>query len=210
MDAVAESFRILRVTIEGRLQHPSVIAVSAALGCEGTTYVACGLARAFSETGRRTLLVDANPAASGIADELASGGGKPNLSLVSLPLPEACAGLNVGEIVGAMREEYAVVIVDTPPLTASSIALEFARVADNVLLAVRLGRRIQKADQDLRKQVTELGARVIGIVPTRADRSRRPSNTQDTGRVVASVDRIPHISRFTARDARHARLTEVS
>jgi len=70
MVPLEENFRILRVRVESREPVPSLIAVSAAMRGDGTTYVACGLARAYAESGRRTLVIDANIANPGVAGEL--------------------------------------------------------------------------------------------------------------------------------------------
>jgi Mrp family chromosome partitioning ATPase len=195
MEPVGESFHILRVTVLNHIVLPSVIAVTAASNDDGGTCVACGLARAFAQTGRRTLIVDANPGKRTVGSELGipeppvsrqatvRETGFLNLSLAALPRRESAdAAFDVGRFVSEMRSEYTITIIDAAPIATSSLSIEVAQAADTVLLAVRLGRRLRKADHDLRKLLADLNTNVLGVVPTRAgrdDHAARPPKANE-------------------------------
>ena len=188
MQTLEENFRILRVRVAGDVQAPAVIVVSAALPGDGATFVACGLARAFAEAGQHTVLVDANAANPGVAAELglspiapvrgsdlhARNGEIARLSVASLV---GTAGApqtgSVSALLDAMRARFAVTVIDAGALPSSAAALELARSADGVVLALKLGRRPSGADLEVRRVSEGRGGfSLLGIVPTRA-RGRR-------------------------------------
>jgi Mrp family chromosome partitioning ATPase len=186
MREVSEAYENLRVRVEARAELPAIVLVSAAQHGDGTTSVACGLARAFAAGGQRTLLIDANPVPAGVAGELgvsplpplaplahdfgARNGEFPRLSLVAAPL-EGGAEAAFATLLRESTERFAVTLVDAGPLPASSVAVRVARCADAVILAVRLGRRPSEND---REAIELAGQRFIGVVPTRA-RAVRPA-----------------------------------
>jgi Mrp family chromosome partitioning ATPase len=195
MRPLEENFRILRVRVEAQTEFPALLVVSSAKRSDGVTFVACGLARAFAEAGQRTLLVDANTAHPGVAQELAldpirpgrtttelnaRNGEIPRLSVASLVTPAEGGVVGDGklsDLLDEMRAAYSVTVVDAATLPTSSTALQLAHAADGVLFAVRLGRRIDAADYELRRIATDQSARVLGVVPTRA-RLRREARAR--------------------------------
>jgi hypothetical protein len=82
------------------------------------------------------------------------------------------------------------VVVDAPPIPNSGLALELAESADGVLLAVRLGRRPEAADIELRRLLGEISTRVLGVVPTHA-RRRRDFAPHAPSPVAAVTDLLP-------------------
>jgi Mrp family chromosome partitioning ATPase len=187
MPSLEEGFRILRVTVEGRLTLPAMIVVSAALSHEGTTYVAQGLARAFAEAGRRTLLLDTSGGDRSSPHRRIDGAGA-NLVLAAFDAHERAR--IVAELRAEGRAQYAAIVVDAPPIPESGLALELAETADGVLLAVRLGRRPEAADIELRRLLGEISTRVLGVVPTHA-RKRRDFAPHAPSPVAAVTDLIP-------------------
>jgi len=189
MRPLSESFDVLRMRVEARAALPMLVLVSAAQRGDGTTSVACGLARAFAADGRRTLLVDANLSRAAVADELevdplplitaaasdlgARNGEVPRLSLVAIPA-ETVRELHLPRLLRTARENFAVTVIDAAPLPACSTALELARCADAIVLAVRLGRR---SSDDDREAVVLAGERLLGVVPTRPQSARKSGFT---------------------------------
>ncbi|HYZ17519.1 MAG TPA: hypothetical protein VE591_14005 [Candidatus Acidoferrum sp.] len=200
MRPLEENFRILRVRVEAQAALPALLVVSGAKRSDGATFVACGLARAFAEAGHRTLLVDANTANPGVAQELdvaplrpgrgrtdlgARNGEIPRLSIASLMSPAdggTFGEANLEGVLEEMRSSYSVTIIDAAALPNSSTALQLAHAADGLLLAIRLGRRPDRADHELKRLLGQETPRLLGIVPTRA-RSRRDDGPPG-GRVV--------------------------
>jgi len=212
MQSSEEKFRFLRI----RIQHEAapqalVIVVGAAQPGDGATYVACGLARAFAEAGHRTLLLDANPVSAGIADELGitavADASNPqrldrNLSLASLYEREKrlVADDDLDLIIAGVRSRYAVTIVDASVIPGSGGALQLARIADGVLVAVRLGRHPCAADHEMKLLLQPdgvLGHKAFsGIVPTRATKRRIPRPKEATTSLPAVANLI---DRFVGR-----------
>ena len=203
MHSIEENFRFLRVRVQHEVALPALVVVGAALRGDGTTYVACGLARAFAEAGHQTLLLDANPRNSGIADELGmttiSNAAKPdlidrNLSVASLFEREerVVADDELAEVVAGVRSHYAVTIVDAPVIPGSGAALQLGRAADGVLVAVRLGRRPCAADHEMKLLLQPgglLGNKAIsGVVTTRAAKRRSPRPSTATASVPPLAD----------------------
>lgn len=211
MKILDESFRLLRVRVQHGTVFPALIVVGSALRGDGTTYVACGLARAFAEAGHETLLLDANPRNSSIADELdmTFGANSPKPERVSEHFSVASLfdhderlleDEELGRVVSHVRSNYAVTIVDAPVIPGSGAAVQIARIADGLLVAVRMGRRPVAADYDMKLLMQPGGLigdkAVSGIVPTRAVKRRlRPGEAVPS----LSVPLMDVIGRATSR-----------
>ena len=207
MYELEESFRILRVTVESRRPDAAVVAVGSALPNDGTTFVACGLARAFAEAGRSTLLVSAS-SVDKVADELSMRippsfslpnaavlrvEREPNLNVAYLPVNGGRRSPNskTVDLLRELRSEYDMIVVDVESIPDSGQALELAREADSVLVAVRMGRKPSKADRSL---AAELGDAIVGVVPTNP-RRRLPDADQETVRTAApALEPLPRLA----------------
>ncbi len=208
MYQLEESFRILRVTVESRRPQAAVIAVGSAVPGDGTTFVACGLARAYAEDGRSTLLVGATSTVT-IAEELgirmpqaysaqnasvARVAREPNLDVAYLPPANGHPGgkAQTRALLRELRSEYDVIVVDVESIPASGHALELARAADSVLVAVRLGRKPAKADRQL---AAELGDAILGVVPTKPHRRPVGSDTEPIRSSQPALEPMPRLSK---------------
>jgi hypothetical protein len=85
-----------------------------------------------------------------------------------------------------LRGSYPVIVVDTEAVPDSSYALELAREADAVLLAVRMGRRGGPADRTTKRLLEECNAKILGVVPTLA--SSRTLATADVAHRVPAIE----------------------
>ena len=198
MSGVNEKFRILRVCVEDQAPVPSVVVVSSALRNDGASYVATGLARAFAESRHRTLLIDANGNDTGAMDGLA-GIQTPRLSVRAMFGEDTKQ--DVGATLDALRKEFDVVIVDAPPVPGSSLALSLARASDGVILAVRLGRRISEADNEMMRLLSE--RRILGVVPTgRPEQSSSPARVRVPQPVAEMFERLLGPARRAAKGLR--------
>jgi Mrp family chromosome partitioning ATPase len=182
MNNLEESFRILRASLEVKFSGSAVFTVTSADHNDGAGYVAAGLARAFAEAGESALLVSASREEASSAHALAqSSRGEstplgatvqdaefPTLQIVApSKLNEAPASRNLKETLSEMREKFRVIVVAVDPLHGSASSFEYARESDGILLAVRLGRSPQSADQELLRALNACGTETIGVVPTR-------------------------------------------
>ncbi|MBW4475035.1 MAG: ParA family protein [Stenomitos rutilans HA7619-LM2] len=99
-------------------------------GGVGKTTTAINLAAAFAETDR-VLLVDADP--QGSATWWAGRGDRPmHFDLKQETNPEQLAALRHGE--NHPGEDYAIVVVDTPPALASEVLTAIIPIADYIIL----------------------------------------------------------------------------
>ena len=170
-----------------------VIAVTSAGPGEGKTTVAANLAQAAAETGRRVLLVDGDlrkprlhkvfnaPNDWGLSDLL--GGIKPPAGTPGTVAATGCRGLHLltagsaatniasllhspraSEFLRRMREEFEMIIIDTPPMLQMPDARLLGRMADAVILVVRSGDTTKETAAAASQRLAEDGTRVLGAV----------------------------------------------
>jgi Mrp family chromosome partitioning ATPase len=180
---VDEQFDALRSKIEAAVETPSVILVSSACAGDGKSVTAYGLAASFSASGYRTALIDANHLSPTLGDERGpvsleqfAGSGPVNfargssdgsfgvISLINDSVRRNASRPTLARAVNACRESYEILIIDTAPLGDSSLAMMLANQADAIILAVREGRAIKRADHDLIKSIDASGLPTLGTV----------------------------------------------
>ena len=174
-----------------------VIVVTSGTGGEGTTTTVAHLATTLAEVGRSVLVISADlrrprlhlyfdrPREPGLADLLRA----PDVrSLTDLDLTTAIRGVrfvasgapvdnpgplldHAGDLLRDARGLGDFVLVDSPPLLATSDAAELARHADGVLLVVRAGRTSIGAATRSVELLERLGIPVIGAVLVASDSS---------------------------------------
>jgi len=163
----AEAFRTLRTAVTLNAAASGRLLVSSSEPGDGKTTVTVNLAVAFAQSGKRTLLIDADLRKPGLTTRLAlkSHAGVADLLLSDQPIGEAAAefihhaeepGLDVlptgmrrpnpAELLGSPRfaeliawaeSQYDQVLVDCPPVLAVSDAQIVGRMVDGALLVVR-------------------------------------------------------------------------
>ena len=188
----AEAYRLLRTNLlfslpDGPLH--TVLVTSPAPG-DGKTTVAANLAIAFAQQGMRVLLVDGD-LRRGRVHDLFHMSREPGLSEVLLgeahldaaarPTPvNGLYALSTGslpdapnELVGSevmrtfLREstrEYAMVVIDSPPVLAASDAAVMSTLSDATVVVVRAGRTHEDEAQATLSQLEAVGAKVVGAV----------------------------------------------
>ncbi|HUR95835.1 MAG TPA: polysaccharide biosynthesis tyrosine autokinase [Gemmatimonadales bacterium] len=171
----------------------TLVVTSAAPG-EGKTLTAANLAVTLAYDGLRVLLVDCDirrprvhgmfkvPRAPGLMELLTSShapGSSPvpairETSIAGLSvlpcgaLPSNAANLLSGTrmrvLLQELREQFDIIVLDTPPVLATADAGIVASLTDGVLLVVRAGTTDRNAAQRACQQLANVGARVIGTV----------------------------------------------
>jgi capsular exopolysaccharide synthesis family protein len=188
-----EAFRSIRALIcHGQPDGcPRSILVTSAQPAEGKSFVAVNLAVALAGTGQPVLLVDADlrrsschqvfdiePSAVGLSSLLAHGYSPesaiigtdiPNLAFLPAgPRPPDPAALLSSEqarrLFAVLSEQYAFVVVDSPPLLTASDAAVVSLQVEGVLLVVRAHATPLEATQLARDRLERLGARIVGVV----------------------------------------------
>ena len=173
--------------------RPRVIALTSANPREGKTTVASNLALALAEIGRRVLLIDGDlrqprlhdifkvSNAWGLTDFLA--GTKPPEGSEAMVAGTAYGGLYVLpagtaassisnllhspralELLKRMRQEFDMVIIDTPPMLQMPDARLLGRLADGVIMVVRSAKTTKETAAAAGQRLEEDGTRVLGTV----------------------------------------------
>jgi protein-tyrosine kinase len=188
----SEQIRRLRTDLllqSAQTPRASMIVLLSPAGGEGRSQLAAELAIAFSQLGRRTLLVDADlrrprqhelfgtDSGHGLAQTLAGGGapamirvdGLPYLSLVTagstVPNPsELLASKHAERLVGIWRHEFQFVVIDSPPVEAFSDGLIMAALAGRVLVVCRANISTHQSMKDMLRRLVSTQAHILGSV----------------------------------------------
>jgi capsular exopolysaccharide synthesis family protein len=188
----AEAYRLLRTNLlfslpDGPLR--TVLVTSPAPG-DGKTTVAANLAIAFAHQGMRVLLIDADMRRGRVHD-LFRVGRDPGLSQVltgavtfeAAVRPTPVTGLFIlptgvlpddpNELVGAegmrtmlgeLAREFAMVVVDSPPVMAASDAAVMSTICDATVVVVRAGQTHEEEARHTLRQLSMVGGNVVGAV----------------------------------------------
>lgn len=163
---VQEAFRELRL----RLMYahgsagPMMVAISSPGPEEGKTFISSNLALSFAETGRRTLLIDADTRRGdmhhilgverkpGLVDYLSGGRAEgliqkteyPNLHVLAsgtrlARAPELLTGSQMQRLLTRLKSHYEVIIVDTPPMAAGADAFQLGLLTGAMAIVFRAG-----------------------------------------------------------------------
>jgi succinoglycan biosynthesis transport protein ExoP len=188
-----EAFRSLRAIVRHtrKMDAPRAILVTSAQPQEGKSFAAVNLAVSLAEGGEQVLLVDADcrraschrafglePPSVGLSSILYRGlppevamltTGVTNLTFLPAgpkpPDPSALLASDAARaLLATLRERFAWVIIDSPPVLAVSDASELASMVDGVLLIVRANTTPIEAVQITRDRLESVGARMLGVV----------------------------------------------
>ena len=187
-----ESFKTLRTNIEFCGDQVRVICVTSALPGDGKSTVSYNLARAFAESGRPTLLIDADLRKSVMRKKICrSGDAGYGLSYYLIGRKKFeetvcmtdCTNLNVifsgafppnpSELLGSSRfvdlietvkTQYSIVIIDTPPIGSVIDAAVVARVCDGSVLVLKDSAISYGYAQRCKEQLEASKAPILGCV----------------------------------------------
>jgi capsular exopolysaccharide synthesis family protein len=187
---LAECVRGIRTSLLHGPECPRVIAITSPTPGEGKTTVAANLAASLAESGRRTLIVDADlrrprlhevfgvSNSNGLADLLVGAYADPldftvavSEGLWFLPAGVAAFGgpglLHEAATLGllqSLRREFDSLILDGPPALAVSDARTLSSLADGTILVVRAGVTDPEDAIDAKALLEADGAHLLGVV----------------------------------------------
>jgi len=196
----AEAYKALRTnllfsTLDRELK--TIVVTSSGPG-EGKSRTAANLAVVLAHAGQRTLLIDAdfrrpslhrvfgkirnvglsNLAVQDVAERAAVSAVEdvPNLWLItSGPIPpnpsELLGSGRVKELISRFRQDFAYVILDTPPVNAVTDAAILAAAADGTILVVEQGRTTFPGLQHAKQLLDRVGAHGVGVVMNKVRRA---------------------------------------
>jgi len=192
MSQVVESFRTLRLAVRYEFPQnaPVVLSVSSPSANDGKSLVSSNLAIAFASAGHRTLLIDGDvrrgglhgtfdiPVTPGLVEYLSNGVGLDAVvkstateNLFLLPrgarasrAPELLVSDRMAGLIQIARQQFDVVIIDSPPFIAGVDAYALAAAAGNILVVLRQGVSDRKLAAAKLSIVDRLPIRFLGAV----------------------------------------------
>lgn len=194
----AEVFRGLRTALcfSASGAKCRVIQITSANPRDGKTTVAANLAVSFAQSGKRVLLVDGDlrrpridavfgvQPEAGMVEVLAgetelvdavTASGVENLWLLPCGRQpanpaEVLSSPEFEQLIGIVREQYELVIIDSPPVLAVSDPAVIAPRADGVLLTVRITKHGRPEVVQARQILAGIGSKLLGVVVNSSDK----------------------------------------
>lgn len=195
---ISESYRALRTAIllSASGSPPKVMLITSALPQEGKTTTSINTAVVLAQKGARVLLVDADLRRPSIhkvfnikpkvgLSTLLTGSSKVENTITHVPqvpnlflLPAGPPPPHPAELLGSplmkqfieqWREQYDHVIFDTPPALSVTDSILLSVEMDSVVLVIRSGNTTKAALRRTRELLTQVNARVLGVVVNAVD-----------------------------------------
>ncbi len=190
----AEAFRTLRTTLAFRGEELECVAVSSSEPGDGKTTILANLGLSFAQSGKRTLLIDADlrrpgltrlldlKGQPGLSDILSSSGdlvrlaesvryrvGNETLDVIpSGPRPLDPTGLlasgRFAELLSWASGHYDQILIDSPPLLVASDAAIVGRMAGGLVLVVQPQKNHRRLVVRAVEEARAVGLHLIGIV----------------------------------------------
>jgi tyrosine-protein kinase Etk/Wzc len=197
MSAAAEAFRGLRTSVQ--FSKPDAVVqtllVTSASPGEGKSTVASNLAAVIAQSGRRTLLIDADlrrprvhtlfgmSKTPGLTEYISGQGEERDITVgddfdvlpagTMVPNPAEYLGSKAfRDLLEAFRQTYDVVVIDAPPVLAATDPVLLSTQVDGTVVVAAAG---QTKDFELEHAVEEIhgvGGDVLGVVFNRFDVSK--------------------------------------
>lgn len=188
----AEAFRQLRTNLQFLdVDRPvRILVVTSSVPHEAKSTTATNLAVSFAESGRRVLLIEADlrrpkvadylgfersvgltnvlTGAVGVEDAVQPWGSTGMFVLGSGPIPpnpsELLGSTAMSSLLTTLRQEYDIVVIDSPPLLPVTDAAVTAKHSDGCLLVVRYGKTKRGQIQTALRSLRSVDARILGTV----------------------------------------------
>ncbi|WP_217558546.1 CpsD/CapB family tyrosine-protein kinase [Paenibacillus sp. GbtcB18] len=205
MSPISETYRTLRTNIQysGVDGEIRTLMVTSASPWEGKSTTIDNLAVVYAQTDKKVLLIDADlrkPTAhrtfglsnrTGLTDVLTRQAEVeealketdiPGLYVMTCgtvpPNPSEILGsLRMKELLERLKQEFDVILIDTPPVLAVSDAQVVATQCDGVVLVVNAGGVKRELVQKARDSLQFVHARVLGVVLNKVARKDAKMNT---------------------------------
>ncbi len=197
---LAESFRQIQANLAFSLSaRPSkVILITSSSPGEGKSTMAANLAEALAESSKKVLLIDGDlrkpdahryfslPNASGLTSAFLAGTevtpaffghiGYSLAVLTSGPIPpnpgELLSSPRLAAMLTALRDQFDIIIIDSPPLLGLADASLWLSLADGVILVARRGRTRRGAYESALAAIRSSSIPLIGTVLNGVDRRK--------------------------------------
>ncbi len=203
MSPISEAYRVLRTNIQFSAidQAMQVITVTSAQPREGKTTTISNLAVAYAQDGKRVMLIDADlrkptlhrvfartnrkgltnvlANISTLEDEMQATDVDQLFLLTSGPMPpnpaEILATKRMGMLLDELRQQFDVILIDTPPALALTDAQVIASRSDGVLLVVSSGKTKRDLIRKCKANLEYVNANLLGVVLNNQNRREAES-----------------------------------
>lgn len=194
-----EAYKTLRTNVEFSGDNIKVVAVTSCTPNEGKSSIAYELAASFAQNGKKVLLIDADLRKSVLIRKHFKG--KVRYGLVhylvgKYPFDNVCCETNIknlyiafagpvppnpSELLGNQRfktmleeakQEYDMVVVDTPPLGSVIDSAIVAKECDGVMLVIASGEISYRFAQKVKEQLEKSECRILGCILNKVDMSK--------------------------------------
>lgn len=198
---MAEKFDTLATILQSGEAPPKTILVASSVPKEGKTTVSVDLAVALARQGKRTLLIDGDmrvPSVHNIfglsnsigfsdlllgtvafdpADQNLLRETMPNLTVcTSGSRPENPYALldptRIQVVIEAAKQNYDLIVLDSPPILRTGDALKMAALADTTLLVIEAGRTDMREATWAKRLLENVNAKVAGVLLNKAGGAR--------------------------------------
>lgn len=193
-----EAFKTLRTNIEFASVDTKVIGITSATPNEGKSSISFELAISFARTGKKVLLIDADLRKSVMKSRYKRGRIKyglvnylagqrtfeevlcmtdvPNFYMAFAgPVPpnpsELLGSTKFTKLINDMREEYDIIIIDTPPIGSVIDAAVVSKTCDGMVLVLASGVISYRFARKVKEQLERGGAKLLGVVLNKVDMS---------------------------------------
>lgn len=192
----AESYKQLRANLFFALPDENkcrIVGVTSSIWGEGKSTTAVNLAYTLAETGKKTLLIDADMRLPSVAKKLAAVS-RPGLSNLLAGMSTAAEAIhestlidnwqimpagdippNPSELLGSEQMEkmlqelsglYDFIVVDLPPVDIVSDALAISHCVNGIIVVVRSGYTDRRSLNECMRQLSVLRSKLLGFVMT--------------------------------------------
>jgi len=187
-----EAYRVLRtrLLLAPEASRAKTVVVTSAIAGEGKTTTSANLACSLAWEGRRVLLVDGDlwrgrlhrrfkgKRTPGLAECLLAGEALPDAirttDIATLSFMPSGKGVGapsdmvtsarVPKLFAQLREQFDLVVIDSPPVLAASETVVLSTSADGVVLVVRAGHTDREVVQHAVHQIASTGGHLVGAV----------------------------------------------
>lgn len=186
-----EAYKTLRTNVQFCGDSVKVVAITSSVPNEGKSTVTFNLAISMAESGKKVLFIDGdlrksvligrykiNKAIKGLTQYLSGVEKLENIiystnvnnlnMIISGPVPpnpaELLGGTKFSDMLEKVKEDYDMVIIDTPPIGRVIDAAIIASQADGVLFLISQGSISYKYAQKQIEQLKKSGSKILGAV----------------------------------------------